>query len=85
MHEEKDVKKSIDTGLRTAVMRLGEGETATVTIGHTAMPQDKIKENILALVEQLRTKYPGGEANIRSINIKLPLSVSLPLYLTLRK
>lgn len=83
--EEKNLKKSIELGLRTAILRLSEGETSAITIGHTAMPQEKLKENVLALVEQLKTKFPGGEANIRSISLKLPLSISLPLYLTLRK
>ncbi|KAJ8730139.1 hypothetical protein PYW07_017177 [Mythimna separata] len=84
INEEKNLKKSIEMGLRTAMLRLSEGETSTVTIGHTAMPQEKLKENVLALVKQLRFKFPGGEANIRSISLKLPLSMSLPLYLTLR-
>lgn len=84
INEEKNLKKSIELGLRTAVLRLSEGETSTITIGHTAMPKEKLKENVLALVEQLKTKFPGGEANIRSISLKLPLSMSLPLYLTLR-
>ncbi|XP_022830813.1 ribosomal L1 domain-containing protein 1-like [Spodoptera litura] len=84
INEEKNLKKSIDLGLRTAILRLSEGETSTITIGHTAMPKEKLKENIIALVHQLQTKFPGGEANIRAISLKLPLSVSLPLYLTLR-
>ncbi|KAF9424025.1 hypothetical protein HW555_000734 [Spodoptera exigua] len=84
INEEKNLKKSIDIGLRTAILRLSEGETSTITIGHTAMPKEKLKENIIALVHQLQTKFPGGEANIRAISLKLPLSVSLPLYLTLR-
>lgn len=84
INEEKNLKKSIDIGLRTAILRLSEGETSTITIGHTAMSKEKLKENIIALVHQLQTKFPGGEANIRAISLKLPLSVSLPLYLTLR-
>lgn len=84
INEEKNLKKSIDIGLRTAILRLSEGETSTITVGHTAMPKEKLKENIIALVHQLQTKFPGGEANIRAISLKLPLSVSLPLYLTLR-
>lgn len=85
INEEKNLKKSIEIGLRTAILRLSEGETSTVTVGHTAMPQEKLKENVMALVQQLKTKFPGGEANIRSISLKLPLSMSLPIYLTLRK
>ncbi|KAI5651824.1 ribosomal protein l1p/L10e family domain-containing protein [Phthorimaea operculella] len=82
--EKKSLKNDIETGLRTAMLRLSEGETSTITVGHTAMAQKKIKENILSLVQQLKDKYPGGEANIRSISLKLPLSLSIPLYITLR-
>lgn len=85
INEEADLKKSIDLGVRTAILRLSEGETSTVVVGHTGMPQSTVRENVLSVVDQLRTKYPGGEANIRSLSLKLPLSLSLPLYLTLRK
>lgn len=83
--DEQNLKKSIDVGLRTVMLRLSEGPTSVVLVGHTGMPRQKLKENLLALVQQLREKYPGGEANIRSIAVKLPLSLALPLYVTLRK
>ncbi|XP_030036567.1 ribosomal L1 domain-containing protein CG13096 [Manduca sexta] len=82
--ENKKLKDAIDVGLRTSVLRLNEGETSTIIVGHTSMPQEKVKENVLSLIDQIRTKYPGGEPNIRSICLKLPLSLSLPLYMTLR-
>lgn len=85
INEGKNLKNSIEMGLRTAILRLNEGETSTIMIGHTAMPQNKLKENIMSLVQQLQAKFPGGEANIRSICIKLPLSLALPIYLTLSK
>ncbi|CAH2236823.1 jg8574 [Pararge aegeria aegeria] len=84
INEKKDLKKNIDNGLHTVMLRISEGQTSTVLVGHTAMSQSNIKENILALVQKLKDKFPGGEANIRSLSIKLPLSLSLPLYLTLR-
>ncbi|XP_023947040.2 ribosomal L1 domain-containing protein CG13096 [Bicyclus anynana] len=84
INEKKDLKKNIDIGLRTVTLRIAEGQTSMVVVGHTAMPPSHIKENILALVKQLKDKFPGGEQNIRSLSIKLPLSLSLPLYLTLR-
>lgn len=82
--EKADVKKAIDVGLRTVMLRINEGETSTIMVGHTGMLQNELKENIMSIVHQLCTKYPGGEANIRSLCLKLPLSLSLPLYLTLR-
>ncbi|XP_041978213.1 ribosomal L1 domain-containing protein CG13096-like [Aricia agestis] len=84
INEKGDVKKDIDTGLRTVMLRLSEGQTSTVLIGHSGMPQSDIKGNILALVKKLGERFPGGEANVRSLSIKLPLSLSLPLYVTLR-
>ncbi|XP_028177109.1 ribosomal L1 domain-containing protein CG13096-like [Ostrinia furnacalis] len=84
LHKKEDIKKSIDLGLRTAMLRLAEGATSVIVVGHTGMPRQKVKENVLSLVQQLRDKYPGGEANIRSISLKLPLSLAVPLYLTLR-
>ncbi|VVC87308.1 ribosomal L1 domain-containing protein CG13096 [Leptidea sinapis] len=84
INENKDIKQQIDIGLRTVMLRLSEGLTSTVTVGHTGMPQAQIKENILSVIKYLGNRYPGGEANIRSLSIKLPLSVSIPLYITLR-
>lgn len=81
---EKDIKKNIDKGLRTVMLRLSEGQTSTILVGHTAMPKNLVKENIMALVKQFKEKFPGGERNIRSLSIKLPLSLSIPIYLTLR-
>lgn len=85
INEKGDIKKHIGIGLRTAMLRLSEGDTSTFVVGHTGMPHNKIKENVLSFIQQLNKKYPGGEANIRSISMKLPLSLSLPLYITLRK
>ncbi|XP_063380707.1 ribosomal L1 domain-containing protein CG13096-like [Cydia fagiglandana] len=84
INEKGDLKKQIDVGLRTVMLRLPEGTTSVVNIGHTGMSQKALKENILSLVDQLKVRYPGGEPNIRAINIKLPTSMSLPLYLSLR-
>lgn len=83
IHEKEDLKKAIDVGLRTVMLRLSEGPTSVVVVGHTGMTQISLKENILSLVEQLKERYPGGQANVRAINLKLPLSLSLPLYLSL--
>lgn len=79
------LKESIDRGLRTAMLRMSLGETSTILVGHTGMPQKNITENILSIIDQFKKRYPGGESNIRSIFVKLPLSVSLPLYVTLSK
>ncbi|XP_059045298.1 ribosomal L1 domain-containing protein CG13096 [Achroia grisella] len=84
LNENGNIKKDIDIGLRTAMLRLNLGATSTIVVGHTGMPREQIKENVISLVQQLKTKYPGGDANIRSLALKLPLSLSLPLYITLR-
>ncbi|XP_047513377.1 ribosomal L1 domain-containing protein CG13096 [Pieris napi] len=84
INEKKDLKKDIDVGLRTVMLRLNEGAISNLVVGHTGMPQGHIKENILAIIKQLAERYPGGEPNIRSLFLKLPQSLSLPIYMTLR-
>ncbi|KAL4712288.1 hypothetical protein ACJJTC_004050 [Scirpophaga incertulas] len=84
INETGSIKKDIDVGLRTSILRLSEGATSVIVVGHTSMSKNKLKDNILSLIQQLKEKYPGGEVNIRSLALKLPLSVSLPLYMTLR-
>ncbi|CAH2037545.1 unnamed protein product, partial [Iphiclides podalirius] len=84
LNEKRNIKQSIDIGLRTAMLRFNEGHISTILVGHSNMPLKDLQENIVSLINQFKTRYPGGEANIRAINLKLPLSLSLPLYLTLR-
>lgn len=82
---EKNLKKSLENGLKTAILHLADGVTSTIQIAHLRMRREQVKENILAVVGLLKEKYPGGEANVRSLSVKLPLSLSLPLYVTLSK
>ena len=51
-----------------------------VTIAHTAMAKDEIVDNILASVDQLSVKIPGGPNNIKLFSIKTLTSASIPLY-----
>lgn len=85
INNEADIQKNINTGLRTAMLRVNEGQTSTILIGHTGMSKKNLEENVLSLIQQIQAKFPGGEANIRSIALKLPLSLALPLYITLSK
>lgn len=84
LHGQRDLKKAIEVGLRTVVLRLNIGITSTILLGHTGMPLDTLQENVISFVDQLRTRYPGGEANIRSLALCIPMSIAVPLYLTLR-
>lgn len=85
LHGQRDLKKAIEVGLRTVVLRLNIGITSTILLGHTGMPLDTLQENVISFVDQLRTRYPGGEANIRSLALCIPMSIAVPLYLTLSK
>lgn len=85
LNEKGNIKRDISIGLRTVMLRLNEGHTSTILVGHSGMLLTDLQENIISLINQFKTRYPGGEGNIRSISLKLPLSLSLPLYLTLSK
>jgi ribosome biogenesis protein UTP30 len=71
---------AIHKALSATFMTLKEGTCVTVRAGNTGMPADKLAANICAIMEHATEKLPRKWANVRSIAIKTPESVSLPIY-----
>lgn len=61
-------------------MVLSEGTCVTVRAGNTGMPADKLAANVAAICAAASEKVPRKWANVCSIAIKTPNSVSLPIY-----
>lgn len=81
-----DLKQEIDKALHKTVMRLhGEGTTSSLRVGNGKQTPKQICENIQAVVLQVAEKFPGGWNNVRSIHVKTPRSLAIPVYLTLSK
>ncbi|CAB9510288.1 Ribosomal L1 domain-containing protein 1 [Seminavis robusta] len=71
---------AIRNNLSSTFLTVGGGTSVSVRAGTTAMPEEKLVENILAVSEGAGDKLPRAWANIRTIAIKTPESTSLPLY-----
>jgi ribosome biogenesis protein UTP30 len=66
--------------LSATFMTLSEGTCVNIRAGNTGMPANKLAANIVAITENAIDKLPRKWANVRSIAIKTPESVSLPVY-----
>jgi ribosome biogenesis protein UTP30 len=71
---------AIHKALSATFMTLKEGTCVTIRAGNTGMPAAKLAANIAAIMEHATEKLPRKWANVRSIAIKTPESVSLPIY-----
>lgn len=80
------LKTMVERSLRKTILSLhSKGDSYIVEIGQTNMKKEHAYENIIMIVDQLDNEFPGGLSNIRSIGIKTPKSLTIPLYLTLSK
>jgi ribosome biogenesis protein UTP30 len=61
-------------------MTLSQGTCVTVRAGNTGMTADKLAANVAAICAAATIKLPRKWANVRSIAVKTPISVSLPIY-----
>lgn len=86
MDNPKTYKRDIEHALkRTAFKQLQKGDLVSIPVGNHRFTVDQLADNILLVVEQLKSLHPGGYANIRNMNIKIDIkgTSSLPLYVNL--
>ena len=82
----KDLKHEIEYALSKTCMKLNSnGDSHTVQIGTTSMTKSEIIENIETACDGLAKNFPGGWANIRSLLIKTPTNLAIPIYITMSK
>jgi ribosome biogenesis protein UTP30 len=53
-----------------------------IKVGLVGQSEEEVHANIMAVIRGLAKKIPGGYSNVASLHLKLPESVSLPLYST---
>ncbi|KAL3899785.1 MAG: hypothetical protein SGCHY_001799 [Lobulomycetales sp.] len=79
----KDLKATLDNAfLKSTYLHLGQGSCLNIKVGRIGQDSTEIVENILAAIETAGNKIPGKHANIKSVHLKLPDSIALPLYST---
>lgn len=81
---EGNVKQSIEKALHKTTMKLHcAGNTYAMRVAHGAHSEKEACQNVQAVLSQLDRQLPGGWDNVHSIYLKNPLSLAIPLYVTL--
>lgn len=86
LNDHNDVPAAIRKAIcRTAYKQLNKGNMITIPIASHRHTPSEVADNVLSVVKHLRSKYPGGLANVRSLNIKVGIlgTSSLPLYMSM--
>ena len=74
--------KEIERALGCAQVHLSPSVTTSIRVGLTSFTPNQLAENIEAVVGGMTEKFvPKGWRNIRSLHIKGPTSMALPLWL----
>ena len=86
IHMDKDLKLEIDNALKKTCLQIhANGDSYVTQVGSCSMKVGEIVDNIMAVIDELKQSFPGGWENIRSLRIKTPLSLAIPIYMTLSK
>ncbi|XP_063701125.1 ribosomal L1 domain-containing protein CG13096 [Culicoides brevitarsis] len=84
-NEEKNLKAELLRGVsKTCYKQVSHGMTTAIQVATHKHSVEQFVENIEAILEKLKTEYPGGWVNIKNIYLK-PMAhsvVSLPLYIS---
>jgi ribosome biogenesis protein UTP30 len=78
-----EIAKQIERAIDSALIHLAPGTTTSVKVGRSGMTAEQVSQNIEAVVAGLVEKFiTKGWRNIRSIHIKGPETIALPVWLT---
>lgn len=76
------VAKEIESALSAAYIHLSPSATSSIKIGKASMSPTQISENVEAVVAKLVEKFvPKGWRGVRSLHIKGPNTMALPIWL----
>jgi len=76
-----NLKQEVQKGIDTVILPLSHhGTTSRVVFGNSKMSESDLTENLMALVEAVGARYPGGVKNIRSLHIKTDVSPAIPIH-----
>lgn len=86
LNKSDNYKQEIERSLkRTAYRQLVKGDLISIPVGSHRHSINELAENIQFVIDQLKTIYPGGLANVRQMNLKIDIigTSSIPLYANL--
>ncbi|XP_053687460.1 ribosomal L1 domain-containing protein CG13096-like [Sabethes cyaneus] len=85
LDKDKKIVKNFNKALcRFTYKQTNTGRTTEIQFANHKMPLDKAVQNAEALIGNLKTQFPGGWLNIRTIYLKpmVDIKLSLPLYVS---
>merc|ERR1711918_310248 len=75
------LKAAVTWALHTTTYTIPAGASLTMKIGHAAMSEAMVMENIVAALEGMIPNLPyGGWRNVKSIGLRSSQSITLPVY-----
>lgn len=78
--EARDLGAEVTAGLsRLRFAIAGRGAVESAVVARLEMGAEKVKENVLAAAEKVLPAWPGGEANVRHVQVRGPNGPSIPL------
>lgn len=77
-------KKSFDKALSTVSFKIiPDGHNTAIFVGNDTMTVKNLSDNLYAIIDGLKTQYPGGWTNIRGINLTctgIGFQTTYPIY-----
>jgi len=74
-----DLKRQLESALRCTYLHVS-GQSIAVKVGHTAMSEGEVCENVLAALGDIGGAVPGKWPAIQTLHLKSAESAALPLY-----
>ncbi|GAB2281089.1 hypothetical protein Dimus_015698 [Dionaea muscipula] len=78
--EHKNWKQQIEKVCGSAMLFLGTGTCSLLKVARVSMMVEEIVENVVAAINGMVEIVPKAWANVRSLHLKLPESLALPVY-----
>ncbi|KAF2101887.1 ribosomal protein L1 [Rhizodiscina lignyota] len=76
------IAREIERALNSALLHLSPSATTAIKVAHAGMELDAVSENVEAVCKGMMEKYiPQGWKNMRSIHLKGPNTMALPVWL----
>jgi len=78
----QNVAREIEAALQAALVHISPSVTTAIKVARASMAPQEIVENVEAVVKGLMEKFvPKGWRNVRSLHIKGPNTMALPIWL----
>jgi ribosome biogenesis protein UTP30 len=76
-----DLKGTLIKAIDSTYLHMASGPCFSVKFGLSSQTRDELRANATEIARQVAARIPQGWQNIKSLHMKTPLSLSLPVFL----